>query len=459
MTTRRQALQIGGLATLGLSLPELIDADDRHAPPRRQKHARSCILFFMEGGPAHIDLWDPKPSAPVEIRGKYNPISTSIPGLQISERLPHWAPIMKHLSLVRSVSHNIVDHNASSYYTVTGQSPLRAGQLIRRPSRDNFPPIGSVLAHLKPTRQPLPDFIHIPQRMFNCGSFIPGQLGGFLGFPFDPFITGDPSSGNFQVPGLQRQPRLSAQRLDERRNLLSRIRRDGPLDTLPVTAGFQGQYQRAYDLITSPHARRAFQLEDEPARVRTRYGALAAGRDSGKLAHLGSSLLLARRLIEAGVRLVTVWAGRQVFDTHRGHYAELDNVIGPPLDRAFSALVEDLAERGLLDETLVVALGEFGRTPRLGQITSSAGATADGRDHWARCYSVLLGGGPIPAGQLFGASDTLGAYPARNPVTPGDIAATIYQAMGLDPQRRLRDPLNRPHTLAAGNPITPLLGG
>ena len=459
MPTRRQALQIGGLATLGLSLPELIVAGERHATPRRQKQARSCILFFMEGGPAHIDLWDPKPSAPQEIRGKYSPISTSIPGLQISERIPRWAPIMKHLSLVRSVTHNIVDHNASSYYTVTGQPPLRAGQLIRRPSRDNFPPIGAVLAHLKPTGQPLPDFVHIPQRMFNCGSFIPGQLGGFLGLPFDPFITGDPSSGNFQVPGLQRQPKLSALRLDQRRNLLSRLRRGGPLDTLPVTTDFQGQYQRAYDLITSPQARRAFRLEDEPIQVRTRYGALPAGNNSGKLGHLGSSLLLARRLIEAGVRLVTVWAGRQVFDTHRGHYAELDKVIGPPLDRAFSALVEDLAERGLFDETLVVAMGEFGRTPRLGQITSSAGATADGRDHWARCYSVLLGGGPIPAGQLFGASDTLGAYPARNPVTPGDIAATIYQALGVDPQSRLRDPLNRPHTLAAGNPIMPLLGG
>ena len=459
MQTRRQALQIGGLATLGLSLPELIGAGDRDTPHPRQKQARSCILFFMEGGPAHIDLWDPKPSAPREIRGKYDPISTSIPGLQISERIPRWAPIMKHLSLVRSVTHNIVDHNASSYYTVTGQQPLRGGQLIRRPSRDNFPPIGAVLAHLQPTGQPLPDFVHIPQRMFNCGSFIPGQLGGFLGFPFDPFITGDPSAGNFQVPGLKRQPELSARRLDQRRNLLSQIRRGGSLDAFPATAEFQGQYQRAYNLITSPKARRAFRLAEEPAQVRTRYGALPAGKDSGKLGHLGSSLLLARRLIEAGVRLVTVWAGRQVFDTHRSHYAELDKVIGPPLDRAFSALVEDLAERGLLDETLVVAMGEFGRTPRLGQVTSSAGATADSRDHWARCYSVLLGGGPIPAGQLFGASDTLGAYPARNPVTPGDIAATIYRALGVDPKMRLRDPLNRPHTLAAGNPITPLLGG
>ena len=459
MWTRRQAVQIGGLATLGLSLRDVVAADESRSASRGQKRAKSCILFFMEGGPAHIDLWDPKPDAPREIRGVYKPIDTSVTDLRISERLPRWAPIMKHLSLVRSMTHNIVDHNASSYYAVTGQVPMRGGQLIRRPSRDNFPPIGAVLARLQPTRRPLPDFIHIPQRMFNCGSFIPGQLSGFLGYPYDPFITGDPSTEDFQVPGLERLPELSARRFNQRRELLSRVRRGGPLDALSATAEFQGQYQRAYDLITSPQARRAFRLADESPQVRDRYGALSTNKGSGKLAHLGSSLLLARRLIEAGVRLVTVWAGRQVFDTHRGHYAELDKVIGPPLDRAFSALVEDLSDRGLLDETLVVAMGEFGRTPRLGQITSSAGATPDGRDHWARCYSVLLGGGPIPGGHVFGASDSLGAYPARDPVTPGDIAATIYRALGIDPKTRLRDPFKRPHTLAAGEPILPLLDG
>lgn len=462
MWTRRHALGIGGLTALGLSLPGILRAEERArtarpAPRTGGGKAKSCILFFMEGGPSHIDLWDMKPNAPSEVRGIYQPISTSVPGLQISEQLPSWAPIMRHLAVVRSVNHKIVDHNASSYYALTGHSPMRDSKLIRRPSRDNAPPIGAVLAKLRPSGRPLPDFVHIPKRMINCGSFIPAQLAGFLGDAYDPFITGDPSKQNYQVPGLAPLQSLSQERLDERRDLLRRFRDRTDTDRDPTVQRLDRYYEKAYSLVTSPLAREAFRLDKEPESMRRKYGIgeQALSGDT-KLSHLCASMLLARRLIEAGVRLVTVWAGRQAFDTHRKHFPAM-NRLCPYLDRAFAALITDLADRGLLDETLVVAVGEFGRTPRLGQITSLAGAGAEGRDHWPHCYTAMLAGGGIQPGAVYGASDRLAAYPEQNPVAPQDIAATIYTALGIDPQTRIQDAFNRPHTLADGQPIEALL--
>jgi len=470
MLTRRQLISVGGLAALGLSLPKLLRTETRGAeskadgqasssqPVAAGGKAKSCILFFMEGGPSHIDLWDMKPEAPEQVRGIYKPISTSVPGLQICEKLSSWSPLMHHLAVIRSVRHKVVDHNASSYYTLTGQYPFRGGELIRRPSRDNFPPIGSVLARLHPTDQPLPDFIHIPKRMFNCGSFIPAQLGGFFGESYDPFITGDPSVQDYRVPGLEPLSGLNQQRLDDRRRLLSEVR--GLTEGSGAAAGDQlDEYiQKAYSLVTSQKARQAFRLQDEPESILARYGADENNGMKGKsLTHLGASLLLARRLVESGVRLVTVWAGHQAFDTHKKHYDRMNSQLCPFMDIAFSALIEDLAQRGMLDETLVVAMGEFGRTPKLGQVTSSAGATPEGRDHWPQCYTVMLAGGGIQPGAVYGASDRLAAYPERDPVTPADVCATIYTALGIDPKTRIFDALNRPHTLVNGHPIQALL--
>jgi len=462
MWSRRHALSIGGLTALGMSLPAFLRAEEQSQPARSAPHSRhgkakSCILFFMEGGPSHIDLWDMKPEAPAEIRGIYKPISTSVPGLQISEVLPSWAPIMRHMAVIRSVSHKIVDHNAGSYYALTGHYPMRGAQLIRRPSRDNAPPIGSVVAKLRPSGQPLPDFVHIPRRMFNCGSFIPAQLAGFLGKAYDPFIAGDPSQSDYRVPGLEPPDSLNQNRLDERRSLLKQFR--GATNTLrdPSLESLDGYYDKAYELVTSPLAREAFRLDKEPESVRRKYGMgeeLVEG--DSQLSHLCGSMLLARRLIEAGVRLVTVWAGNQAFDTHTKHFQKIKS-LNPYLDRAFAALIEDLVDRGLLDETLVVAMGEFGRTPRIGQITSSAGADAEGRDHWPQCYTAFLAGGGIQPGAVYGSSDRIAAYPNDNPVAPEDIVATIYTALGIDPHTRIRDTLNRPHSLADGEPILELL--
>lgn len=453
--SRRQFLGIGSLTALGVSLPSFLRAESQRPASENKsstgrKPAKSCILFFMEGGPSHIDLWDMKPNAPAEIRGIYQPIATSVPGFQLSDQLPSWAPIMQHLAVVRSVSHDIVDHNASSYYSLTGHSPLRGTSLIRGPSRDNAPPIGSVLAKLRPTGRPLPDFVHIPKRMFNCGNFIPAQLAGFLGDAYDPLITGDPSQPEFRVHGLAPLDGLSQQRLDERRSLLQRYRGMTVTEQDDAVMGLDEYYEKAYSLVTSPQTREAFQLEKESESTRRKYGigeALIEGES--KLSHLCASMLLARRLIEAGVRLVTVWAGHQAFDTHTQHFQQMKQ-LSPYLDRAFAALIDDLFERGLLDDTLVVAMGEFGRTPRLGQITSSAGADAQGRDHWPQCYSAFLAGGGVQPGAVYGRSDRLAAYPEEDPVSPSDMVATIYQAMGIDPHTRILDPLNRPHSVAAG---------
>ncbi len=468
--TRRGLLQAGALASLGLTFPQLLrveavaqrrvdrkPGDKRAAANTIKPTAKSCILFFMEGGPPHIDLWDMKPEAPENVRGIYKPIATSLPGFYVCEHLPRLSRVMQHMSVVRSVTHTFVDHNASSYLMLTGQNPLRESQLIRGPSPENAPPFGSVLAKFRPTGQPLPDYVHLPRRMFNCGHFIPGVLAGFLGDEYDPFIAGDPSISDYKVPGLDR--RLSEAHFLQRRRLLSQI--DLGFDQSRNCRALARKdifYEKAFSLITTPQARQAFRLTDEPQRIRRRYGLAkhVAGVRGKGLPHLGQSMLLARRLVEAGVRLVTIWAGGQAFDGHRDHFHSLTNGLCPPTDQALSALIEDLAERGMLEETLVVTMGEFGRTPKLGQITSSAGATPDGRDHWPHCYTILFAGGGLKAGHVFGKSDRLASYPEENPVSPQDVAATIYTALGVNPHTRIYDHFNRPHTLADGRPIREL---
>ncbi len=466
LQSRRGALrglcEIGSLSAMGLSLPQLVQADEAarrqpantNAAANPPARAKSCILFFMEGGPSHIDLWDQKPGAPSNIRGPYQPIATSLPGMQVCEHLPGWARVMDRMCVIRSVTHRFVDHNASSYYALTGQIPLRDGQLIRGPSPQNAPPVGSVVAKLKPSGKPLPDYVHIPKRMFNCGNFIPGVLAGYLGDEYDPFITGDPSVDDFRVPSLQQQ--LSDVRFDRRRDLQTRIGDifDDAHANRQITR-LDAFYEKAYSLLTSPEAANAFRLDSEPHKLRERYGGrkVVSGHRGNGLPHLGQSFLLARRLVEAGVRLATIWAGGQAFDGHRDLYPALTNGLCPPTDRGFSALIEDLDERGLLDETLVVAVAEFGRTPKLGQVTSSAGANAEGRDHWPHCYTAFLAGAGVKAGTVYGASDGFAAYPKENPVSPGDLAATIYSLLGVDPKTRIRDAFNRPHSLAEGQPI------
>jgi hypothetical protein len=471
ISRRRWLLHAGALAGAGLTLPELL-RQQVNAESRATAKAKSCIVFFLEGGPAHQDLWDLKPAAPVEIRGEFQPISTTVPDVQVCEHLPLLARQMHHVALVRAVHHSIVDHNAGAYYALTGRAPLNGGRLIVRDEPDNFPPYGAVLAHLAPVERALPSFVQVPEIMSNNGYDLPGQRAGFLGAACDPFLAGDASAPNYQVPGLTLPRELSLQRLFERRSLLTTLNGRSPgAGEHPAQnaewADISTHYARAFDLLSATATRKAFDLNQEPARVRERYGLpdrvdrSKEARKFGGLPHLGQCALLARRLIEAGVPLVTIASGRrydQAWDTHRQHFPLLKQSLLPYADRAMSALIEDLAQRGLLDETLVVILGEFGRTPRLGQVTSGAGADAAGRDHWPHCYSVLFCGGGTRGGAVYGASDRFAAYPHSNPVTPEDIAATIYHALGMAPETRILDPLGRPHFVSTGKPIGPIFG-
>lgn len=457
--TRRGLLQTGSLGLAGLSLPKLL-AGQASLPAR----AKSCILFFMEGGPAHQDLWDMKPDAPVEVRGEFNPISSTLTDVPVCEHLPMLSKQMHHFAMIRSVHHTINDHNAGSYYMLTGREPLRPGGLITAPDPNNFPPFGSVLGQLRPVDKTLPPFVHMPDIMFNNGSNLPAQDAGFFGGAYDPLVAGDPSVKNFRLPGLALQQDVPHTRVVARRELLSQVNRAEVGGAAgPRLRKFQEQ---ALELLSSSAAHQAFDLSKESVKMRERYGLpdredrSVPSRKFGGLPHLGQCMLAARRLIEAGVRLVTVVSGRRIdqsWDGHREHFPLLKRSLLPYTDRALSALLEDMDQRGLLDETLVVVMGEFGRTPKMGQITSGAGATPAGRDHWPHCYSVLLAGAGIKAGMLHGASDRHAAYPLSNACTPEDIAATIYHVLGVEPETRIYDQLNRPHSVALGDPIREVL--
>jgi len=456
--TRREFLRVGGLAVGGLSLPTLLG----HAAPARQA-AKSCILIFMDGGPSHLELWDLKPDAPAEVRGEFKPIDSSVPGVRVGELLPLTSRLMHHVAQVRSVRHSINDHNAGSYYMLTGKSPVDGGKLIQTDSAMTFPGFGAVATKLKPVREPIPPSVLLPEFQWNNGVDIGGQKAGFLGARFDPFVAGDPSLAGYQVPGLDLAADLPLDRLGRRDDLRRQLDKAiGSLGESPTHDRLDVFQRQALAVVTSPHARAAFDLGREPTRLRERYGTdpgsdrSIEARKFGGLPHLGQCFLLARRLIEAGVRLVTVMTGRridQAWDTHRDHHGLMRRSLCPPFDRALSALLTDLHERGLLDETLVVVMGEFGRTPKLGFVTSGAGATKDGRDHWPYCYTVLFAGGGVPGGTVVGSSDATAAYPKELPVSPEDVAATVYRRLGIDPDTELRDGLDRPYTLSTGTPI------
>jgi hypothetical protein len=442
--SRREVLRLGGLALVGLALPELLARRALGAPGGR---AKSCILFFQEGGMAHQDTWDIKPEAPSEVRGEFGPIRASVPGTILCEHMPELARTAHRYAIIRSVTHDIFDHNPGAYYCLTGRSPRLGSGLIQGDRRDIFPGYGAVVAKLRPGRGQVPDFVHVPALLDNNGDYLPGQKAGFLGGKYDPLVIGDPLQPEFAIPGLTAPGTLSRDRLSRRETLLRRVRsqldhlNDAPLRDVDA------YYERAFRLLTSSATRRACDLEREPVKVRERYG----------MHHMGQTFLLARRLVEAGVGLVTVsWGPKsgsdsnQCWDTHRRNFHFLKNSLLPPTDRGLAALIEDLRERGLLEETLVVAMGEFGRTPAINK--------AAGRDHWPGCYSVMMAGGGIRGGAVYGASDRSAAYPAQDPVSPEDIAATIYFALGMDPRAEIVDPLGRPFPIALGQPIRALFG-
>jgi hypothetical protein len=414
--TRRDFLHAGSLAFLGLSLANFFDLKARGAV--RQEKDLNCIMLFLVGGPSQLDTWDMKPDAPSEIRGPYKSISTNVPGIQISEIFPRMAKQADKFSLVRTLY-----HNATAVHD-TGHQMMQTGRLFQ--GGIEYPHIGSVLSKLRGPKGEIPAHVLLPRPIGNTGGNLPhGQSAGFLGKTYDPFVlNADPSAPDFKVPDLLPPDYISAHRVERRRSLRHVI--EGAMQHLESNADarlLDSTFEQAYTIMSSPKAREAFEISKEPAAVRDRYGRT----------RFGQSCLLARRLVERGVRFVTVNMFETVFneitwDIHGSQpFSPIScyrDLVGPMFDNAYSSLLEDLSDRGLLDSTVVVAMGEFGRTPKINP--------AGGRDHWPACWSIVIGGGGIKGGRVVGASDEIGAQPIDRPTTPAEIAATLYHALGVD---------------------------
>jgi hypothetical protein len=390
-----------------------------------------------------------KPDAPDGIRGEFSPIQSATPGLTLTEHLPQFSKVLGRFAQVRSVHHRMKNHNPATYYSLTGHAPP-IDDIRLRDTQELYPAFGSTVARFRPVDDPaVPTFVSFPY-VLRDGSVSPGQTASFLGKACDPFfVAGDPNSDDFRFPELSLPASLPLDRLDDRRGLLRMVDRQGDLLGWNETArGIDAFYDRALTMLASPRVKQAFDLTRESPKLRDAYGRTTYGQ----------SCLLARRLVEAGVRFVTVYYSQSIggkgsggWDTHGDNFNQLKNRLLPNTDRAVPTLIEDLSARGLLDETLILWMGEFGRSPR---ITNTAKFGPDGRDHWPMCYTVLFAGGGITPGAVYGSSDRLGAYPATDPVTPDDIAATLFWALGLDPDTEFYDTLKRPLKVATGSPIT-----
>jgi hypothetical protein len=389
--------------------------------PAKPRRAKSVILIFNCGAPSHIDLWDMKPGAPSEIRGLFQPISTNVPGIEISELLPQLAQRMDKLSIVRTLHHTHGGHNSGMHWSIVGK-PYRVDSTLINPGRADIPCFGTLVSWLAQRdgySAGVPPYVITPFPHCDSMKYLtPGQFGGCLGSRFDPFVlNSDPNAKGFSVPGLKLDEVVTPQRLQDRQVLLGNLDITGHLAASEITADIDAQRAKALGLISSNAASEVFDLSREPDSVRDRYG-----RHSW-----GQSHLLARRLVESGSRFVTTVNGPSItWDTHKDNFNQLKSRLVPPMEQAFVALLDDLSERGLLEETLVVWMGDFGRTPVINKEA--------GRDHWPQCYSMVLAGGGIRGGQVIGESDATGAYPRLRPVTPAEIHATVFAALGYDAQ-------------------------
>jgi len=452
--TRRELMRIGGLNLLGLSLPALLRGPSHAAtisPNPTFGRAKNVIYLWLQGGPPQHETFDPKPDAPVEIRGPFKPISTSVPGIQFCELLPRTARLAHKLAVVRSLSTDDNTHDTSGYWVLTGNK--YPGATARETKPSDWPYFGSVVKMLKPSeRVPALSSVWIPDIMRLNDNVRPaGQTGGFLGAQWDPdrFI-GDPSDDNYRIEGLSLPEGISPLRLESRLSLFEQVGRH--LDRAEQTAALQNYDEirhAAFGLLASGGARDAFRVRDEPEQVRERYGKN----------RFGQCVLLARRLVEAGVRLVHVNWPREpgdtavdnpMWDTHAQNADRLQDALCPMFDVAYSALIEDLDQRGLLDETLVVAVGEFGRTPKINQF--------GGRDHWGHVFSCALAGAGIAGGQVYGSSDKTGGYPASHRVEPQQLTATVFHLLGVPEGATFPDRTGRPLPVTHGDPLWTLLG-
>ncbi|MEZ6061312.1 MAG: DUF1501 domain-containing protein [Planctomycetaceae bacterium] len=456
---RREAIRVGGLSALGLSLPQLLSERTAGAvdqPNTGTSHlpsfgkAKSVILFWLLGGPPQHESWDPKPDAPENIRGEFGAIDSIVPGIRVGELMPLTSRHTDKLAVLRAVVTKDQAHSSSGYQMLTGvpHEPLSSENVTAK-APNLWPSWGAIVRALRPDRNGLPSAITLPRHIANDGEIVwPGQDAGFLGRKFDPWLLNcDPSEADFRIPEISLAPGIDDTRLNVRRDLLRELdHRQQHLETSLRIRRYTQQTQQAFTLVTGKGARDAFSVSAESEHVRDRYG-----RN-----RFGQSVLMSRRLVEAGASLVQVnWtrvAGADnngTWDTHKNHCASLKNPLMPMMDQTFSALLEDLDQRGMLDETLVAWLGEFGHTPK---INGNAG-----RDHWGNCFSLALAGGGIKGGVVHGESDAHAAYPVSGIVTPRDIAATIFHCLGYVPETQIHDQFARPIQISRGEVIEAVL--
>jgi hypothetical protein len=447
---RRAVLRAGGTGMLGLTLPKVLRAAETQ--PARPAKAKSVVFLYQFGGPSHVDTFDMKPDAPDGVRSHFEQIATSLPGLAICDLLPETAKVMDKVTLVRTVYHTMKNHNSASYYALTGHAPP-LDDIRLRDSVELFPAYGSVVDRLAPLATGLPTFVAYPY-VIRDGAITPGQHASFLGKKHDPLlITEDPNSASFRLPELSLPANLSIERLEQRREIQKLINRQTQAaERTAATAGLDAYYEKTLSMLSSTAVRKAFDLSAEPDDVRRQYGRTTYGQ----------SCLLARRLVEAGVKFVNVYFSSNIggqsttdggWDTHGFNNTYMYPILKawhlPQTDHTLPVFLSDLDERGLLDSTLVVWMGEFGRTPKLNGQTS--------RDHWPQCYTVLLAGGGVKRGYIHGRSDRQGAFPDRDGVPIEDLAATMFALLGIDPQTEVYDRLNRPLAISSGRPVTAVM--
>jgi hypothetical protein len=445
--TRRGMLRIGGLAPLGLSLSSLLGAKAAKTSGTFGK-AKRCLLLYMWGGPSHIDLFDMKPDAPSELRGPFNPVATKVPGIRISELMPKLGGVVDKIGFIRSVTHTDNNHSTGAHWMLTGHKhPESRENFGARPS--DYPHIGSIVSKFSPARNGLPTFVALPEVIGTTAGFVtPGQNAGFLGRRYDPFVVDShPDDPDFQIPNLAPVQGLDQARLRKRVKLTKQF--DGFRSDLTQSldvSDLNSVNQMAYDLLTSPKVAHAFDLEAEGKAERERYG----------MRTFGQSVLMARRLLESGVKLVTVYWHRDkpgvdtTWDTHKNNFKGLKDRLVPQIDQPIAHLLNDLEERGMLEDTLVVWNSEFGRTPKVNKNA--------GRDHWGRCNTIWMAGAGVPGGQMYGKTDKIASEPVEDAVSPSDVTATIYHLLGLDPRSHFHDALGRPYLLSEGNVIDKFLG-
>jgi uncharacterized protein (DUF1501 family) len=454
--TRREVLRLGGAFGLALTLPDLLRAQAQPRPTAAGQtfgQAKSVIVLYLHGGHAQQETWDPKPDGPSPARGEFGAIATSVPGVRFSELLPRSAQLAHKIAVIRSLSHANANHVQASMNAMTGQGhpPEAEARGDFPPSTTDFPPFGAVVSRLRETGRlrdsahRLPAWVQIgPLMRRNNGTILHGQSPGFLGSRYSPLaIDQDLLQGDVRIGAVASDPDVPALRLSDRGRLLEQVEAQRrQMDRAAELQNFDAFHRQAFNLLSSPATARAFHLAAEPALVRARYGAT----------QFGQRCLLARRLAEAGVPIVNVHfchTPEGSWDTHSRHFSQMKNQLCPTFDQAFSALVEDLDQRGMLSQTLVLATAEFGRTPRVNN--------AAGRDHWPWVYSIAMAGAGTRSGTVYGASDGIAAYPTANPHDPRDLAATVYHLLGVPENTLIHDQTNRPHALVIGQKISGLL--